>query len=81
MESKNHHNVGLAEPGPKSPKKEEDIAPVEKQNDDLNTSGDSQVQQGEQIVNEQDQDNIVNPQEGEGIEEFVNEAANSSVKS
>lgn len=78
METTNTFNGVNNATGPKTPEKDKKGNTEVEQNDNVNTSGDSQVQQGEEIVNEEEQNDIVNGQGGDAAEEFINSAANYS---
>lgn len=76
METTNTFNGVNNATGPKTPEKDKKGNTEVEQNDDLNSSGDSQVQQAEEVVNEEEQNDIVNGQGGAAAEEFVDSAAN-----
>ncbi len=76
METTNTFNGVNNATGPKTPEKDNRGNTEVEQNDNVNTSGDSQVQKGEEIVNEEEQNDIVNGQGGDAAEEFINSAAN-----
>ncbi|MCY7420829.1 MAG: hypothetical protein LH478_03690 [Chitinophagaceae bacterium] len=76
METKNTFNGVNNATGPKTPETDKKGNPDVEQNDDLNSSGDSQAQQGEEIVNEEEQNDIVNGQGSNAAEEYVDAAAN-----
>lgn len=76
METTNTFNGVNNSTGPKTPEKDKQGNTEVEQNDNVNTSGDSQVQQGEEVVNEEGQNDIVNGQDGSAAEEFINSAAN-----
>ncbi len=66
--------------GPKTPEQDpKGNDQVEKDNG-AKSSGESNPQDGKNVVNEQDQNDIVNGQNGAGIEEFVDSAANNTRK-
>ncbi len=76
METTNTFNGVNNATGPKTPEKDNKGNTEVEQNDELNSSGDSQVQQAEEVVNEEEQNDIVNGQGGAAAEEFVDSAAN-----
>lgn len=81
MEIKNTFNGGPNLNGPKTPEKDKmGNKQVEQDSNEAKTSGDSQVQEGQNIVNEQEQNDIVNNQGGDGAEEYVNDEANINTK-
>jgi hypothetical protein len=74
MEIKNTYNGGADINGPKTPEKDKLGNTSVEKDDDPKTSGDSQPQQGENVVNAQEQNDVVNGQDGTGAEEFVDSA-------
>ena len=76
MDTTNTFNGVNNSTGPKTPETDKKGNTNVEQNDELNSSGDSQVQHGEEIVNEEEQNEIVNGQGGDAAEEFVDSAAN-----
>lgn len=79
MDTTNTFNGVNNATGPKTPEKDKKGNTEVEQNDNVNTSGDSQVQQGEEIVNEEEQNDIVNGQDGAAAEEFINSTPNHSI--
>lgn len=77
MKTSNTFNGVQNSTGPKTPEKDKNGNTEVEQNKDLNESGDSQVQQGQEIVNEEEQNDIVNGQGGDAAEEYINSAANT----
>ena len=80
METTNTFNGVNNKTGPKTPETDKNGNTNVERNDDLNSSGDSQVQQGEEIVNEEQQNDIVNGEGGDAAEEFVDSASNERTR-
>jgi hypothetical protein len=78
MEISNTYNGGPKETGVKTPEKDNEGNSSVNQDNNPKTSGDSQPQEGKEVVNEQEQNDIVNGQGGEGVEEFVDIAASNT---
>lgn len=80
MEIKNTYNGGADVNGPKTPETDKHGNDSVQKDNDAKTSGDSQPQQGDNVVNQQEQNDVVNGQDGNGAEEFVDSANNNSEK-
>lgn len=78
MEIKNLFNGGADNSGPNTPTKDKNGNEQIELSNDPKTSRDSEVQDGKDVVNEQEQNDIVNGQDGSAAEEYVNSANNST---
>lgn len=80
METNNLYAGGPKNIGVNTPEKDKLGNKEVEQNEQPNTSGDSEPQDGKNIVNEQDQNRVVNGDGGEAAEEYITSAGNNTRK-